>query len=162
MTIFGLNMVVKSGLEKIILKFQKSTAISYRTWSRYGEDFLPSPTNPIPHFMHGVQLGRQTRHPSFTKLMQLTYYVHLCLKFKSVENGGLTHNQIFFFSLSKSKKKIVHSCFHNKILQIPYKVDNTFLLNFLDIYMLLVHNLSRNRAMGSNDSGGFTILYFHL
>ena len=63
-----------------------------------GKLFLPSPTDPIPHFMHGVQLGRQTRHPSFTKLMQLTYYVHLCLKFKSVDNGGSTHNQHFFFS----------------------------------------------------------------
>ena len=61
-----------------------------------GKLFLPSPADPIPHFMHGVQLGRQTRHPSFTKLMQLTYYVHLCLKFKSVENGGLIHNQFFF------------------------------------------------------------------
>ena len=78
-------------------QIQKSTDISYRTWPHYGEviSSLP-PTDPNPHFMHGVQLGQQTRHPSFTKLMQLTYYVHLCLKFRSVDNGGSAHNQHFF------------------------------------------------------------------
>ena len=55
-----------------LLKFKSQLPSHIEHDPIMGKLFFPSPTDPIPHFMHGVQLGRQTRHPSFTKLMQLT------------------------------------------------------------------------------------------